>query len=173
MVNERKKEKEKNQWKSRDPKWAFWETFLVIQVVITVRDKYAQVIGNAEMMCEFNRVYVDLIEECEKQNQCVYVQNNTRTTPISRHFEKILCVIHNHLLPLLNKILDDDHIPFGQQIEDVREDLRVMYYKEKKMDGVKPDNGDSDGDDDGTDLTLQMEDFHPHEFYVFYKWGPQ
>ena len=33
----------------------------------SLRDKYAQVIDNAEMMCEFNRVYMDLVDECEKQ----------------------------------------------------------------------------------------------------------
>ena len=66
-----KKEQEKKQRKTRDLKWTLWETHLPIQVVITVRDKYAQGIGNAEMMHEFNRVYVDLIQECEKQNQCV------------------------------------------------------------------------------------------------------
>ena len=40
------------------------------------------------------------------------------------------------------------------------------------MDGAKPDSGDSDGEDDGVVRTFQMEDFHPHEFYVFRKWGP-
>jgi hypothetical protein len=41
-----------------------------------------------------------------------------------------------------------------------------------KMDGVKPDNGDSGAEDDGAANAFQMEDFHPHEFYVFRKWGP-
>ena len=71
-----------------------------------------------------------------------------------------MCVIHNHFLSLLNKILDNDRIPYDRQIEDVREDLHTMYYKEKKMDGVKPDSGDSVGDNDGVVLTSQMEDFH-------------
>ena len=56
---------------SRGPKWSFWETLLPIESVIVVRNKYVQIIGNVEMMREFNRVYVDLIEECEKQNQGV------------------------------------------------------------------------------------------------------
>ena len=95
-----------------------------------------------------------------------------RATPISRHFEKILCAILNHLLPLLTKILDNDRIPSVRQIEDVLEEFRDMYYKEIKMDGAKPDCGYSGADDDGADRTFQMEDFHPHEFYVFLKWGP-
>ena len=56
MGNEGKKEKEKKMSKPMDPKWAFWETILGIQ---TVMDKYEQVIGNTEIMCEFNRVYVE------------------------------------------------------------------------------------------------------------------
>jgi hypothetical protein len=31
----------------------------------------AQVLGNAEMMSEFNRLFGDLVDECEKLNQCV------------------------------------------------------------------------------------------------------
>jgi hypothetical protein len=54
------------QRKPRGPEWSLWETLLVVQAVITVRDKYAQGIGNTEMMCEFNRVYMDLVNECEK-----------------------------------------------------------------------------------------------------------
>ena len=105
------------------------------------------------MLREFNRFFVDLIEECEKLGQCVdhhgfqdrrvsvqisnqhlilEVQSNTRNTPSSRNFGKILCAIRNHFLSLLNKILDNDHIPSGLQMEDFCEELRVMYYKDKK-----------------------------------------
>ena len=73
---------------------------------------------------EFNRVYLERLEECEKRDDCVdhhgfqdrrvsvqmskqhrisEVLINSRTTPISRHFEKIMCVIRNHLLSLLTK----------------------------------------------------------------------
>ena len=90
----------------------------------------------------------------------------------NNNFEKILCPIHNHLQSLLNKILDNDHIPSGHQIQDVLEEFRVMYYKELKVDGDKPESGDSGGEEDGKTLTLQMEDFHPHEFYNFKEWGP-
>jgi hypothetical protein len=193
MGHEGQKELEKKQRKPRGPKWSLWETLLAVQAVIAVRDKYAQGIGNAEMMREFNRVYMDLVDECEKQQQCVdqhgfqdrrvsaqmskqhrvvEVLSNTRTTPISRHFEKILCAIRNHLLPLLTKILDNGRIPSGRQNDDVLQELRAMYYKEMKMDGAKPDSGDSGAEDDGAGSAFQMDDFHPHEYYVFCKWGP-
>jgi hypothetical protein len=157
MGHEGQKELEKKQRKPRGPKWSFWETLLAVQAVITVRDKYAQGIGNAEMMREFNRVYMDLVDECEKQQQCVdqhgfqdrrvstqmskqhhvvEVLSNTRTTPISRHFEKN---------------------------DDVLQELRAMYYKEMKMDGAKSDSGDSGAEDDGAGSAFQMDDFHPHE----------
>ena len=45
--------------------------------------------------------------EESKQFRIVQVESNTRGTPISRHFEKILCAIRNRLLPILNKILDN------------------------------------------------------------------
>ena len=59
MGNEGKKEKEKKQSKVRDPYWVLWETHLAIETVITMRDKYAQGIGNTEMLREFNRVYLE------------------------------------------------------------------------------------------------------------------
>ena len=147
MGNQGKKE-EKKQREPRDPKWELWEMHLAIEVVITVRNKYAQGIGNVEMLLEFNRVYLGHMEECEKRDHCVdhhgvqdrrvsvqmskqhhisEVLSNSRSTPISRHFKKILCAILNHLLPLLTKILDKDHIPYVRQIEDVLEEFRVMY----------------------------------------------
>ena len=72
MGPEGQKELEKNQHKTRVPKWSIWETLLGVQVVVPVRDKYTQVIGNPEMMCEFNRVtvYMDLVDEYEKKEQC-------------------------------------------------------------------------------------------------------
>ena len=46
------KEKEKKKCKTRGPKWTLCETHLAIETVITVRDKYAQGIGNTEMLRE-------------------------------------------------------------------------------------------------------------------------
>ncbi len=43
----------------------------LLETVITVRDKYAQGIGNSEMLHEFNRVYLERMEEYEKCGHCV------------------------------------------------------------------------------------------------------
>jgi hypothetical protein len=68
-----------------------------------------------------------------KQFRIVPVDSKTRATPISRHFEKILCAVRNRLLPILYKILDNGRIPTGRQVDDVLEEVRAMYYKEMKM----------------------------------------
>ena len=102
----------------------------------------------------------------------VPVDSKTRATPISRHFEKIWCDIRNRLLPILNKILDNGRIPTGRQVDEMFEEVRVMYYKQMKTEGVKADNSDSDEDGEGTVLSSQMEDFHPHEYYILCEWGP-
>ena len=64
-------EKQKKQRKPRGPAWRLWETRCVIRAVVSIRDKFAQVLGNAEMMREFNRLFAELVDECEKFNQCV------------------------------------------------------------------------------------------------------
>ncbi len=47
-----------------------------------------------------------------------------------------------------------------------------MYYKEMKMEDAKADSADSGEDDEGAALSSQMEDFHPHEYYILCEWGP-
>ncbi len=100
------------------------------------------------------------------------VDSKTRATPISRHFEKILCAIRNRLLPILNKILDNGRIPTGRQVDEVLEEVRAMYYKQMNMDGGKAESADSGEEDAGASLSAQMEDFHPHEYYILCEWGP-
>jgi len=107
-----------------------------------------------------------------KQFRIVPVDSKTRATPISRHFEKILCAVRNRLLPILYKILDNGRIPTGRQVDDVLEEVRAMYYKEMKMEGAKADSADSGEDGEGAALSSQMEDFHPHEYYILCEWGP-
>jgi hypothetical protein len=51
--------------------WRLWETCCGIRSVISIRDKFAQVLDNTEMIREFNRLFGDLVDECEKLNQCV------------------------------------------------------------------------------------------------------
>ena len=107
-----------------------------------------------------------------KQFRIVQVESNTRRTPISTHFEKILCAIRNRLLPILNKILDNGRIPTGRQVEEVVEEVRAMYFKHMKTDGGKAGSGDSGEEEEGAPLSAQMEDFHPHEYYILRDWGP-
>jgi hypothetical protein len=78
--------------------------------------------------------------EMSKEQRISEVFNNSRSTPITRQFEKILCDIHNHFLPLINKGLDNDHIMSGCQTDEVIKEVRVLYYKQLKMDGGKPES---------------------------------
>ena len=71
MGQEGDKEKEKKTRKVRDPSWRLWETLCGIRAVVSIRDKFAQVLDNTEMIREFNRLFVELVDECDKFNQCV------------------------------------------------------------------------------------------------------
>ena len=64
-------EKEKKKRKDRAPTWRLWEKHCAVRAVVSIRDKFAQVLGNAEMMREFNRLFAELVDECDKINQCV------------------------------------------------------------------------------------------------------
>ncbi len=88
-----------------------------------------------------------------KQFRIVPVDSKTRTTPISRHFEKILCSIRNRLMPILNKILDNGRITTGHQVDEVIEEVCVMYYKQMKTEDGKEDRADSGEDGDGAALS--------------------
>ncbi len=78
----------------------------------------------------------------------------------------VLCTIHNRFLLLLYKVLDNGLIPTVRQVDEVLEELCVMYYRELKQDDDKTEGGDSDGEGDGGVQTFQMDDFHPNEFYI-------
>ena len=126
-------------------------------------------------MVSFNdklNTYRKVTPEMSKQFRIVPVDSKTRATPISRHFENILCDVHNHFLSILNKILDHGRIPTGHQVDEVLEEVRAMYYKEMKMEVAKADSADSGEDGEGVVLSSQMEDFHPHEYYILCEWGP-
>ena len=71
MGHQGDKEKEKKKLKPRGPSWRLWETFCGIRAVVSIRDKFAQGLDNAEMMREFNRLFAELVDECDKINQCV------------------------------------------------------------------------------------------------------
>ena len=84
-----------------------------------------------------------------------------------------MSVVRHGLLPILDqKVLVDGKIPSGHQVEECREDLRVLYQQDKSKDDHRPANGDEDSEDEGGSKTFNLEDFHPHEFYVVCKYGP-
>ncbi len=64
-------EHEKKKRKARGPSWRLWETRCSIRAVVSIRDKFAQGLGNTDMMREFNRLFTELVDECEKLNLCV------------------------------------------------------------------------------------------------------
>ncbi len=126
-------------------------------------------------MVSFNdklNTYRKVTPEMSKQLRIVPVDSKTRATSISRHFENILCAVHNRFLSILNKILDNGRIPTGHQVDEVFEEVRAMYYKEMKVEGAKADSADSGEDGQGAALSSQMEEFHPHEYYILCEWGP-
>ena len=52
------------------------------------------------------------------------------------------------------------------------EELRVLYKQLVENEGYKPTSGDEDVEGEGGTKTSNLEDFHPHEFYVACKYGP-
>jgi hypothetical protein len=158
------KEKASKKRKARGPRWALWETLLTCHVVITVRNKFAQGMGGPELMCEYNRMYEELVDEWQKNNlwldhnslpdnrvsvekskehHIVAVDSRTRKTPILRRFEDMVCKVRNELLPILDKkVLVDDKIPSGRQAEECIEELRALYKQFVDQDGYKPTSGD-------------------------------
>jgi hypothetical protein len=45
-----------------------WETLLAYYVLITIKGKFAQVMGDPEMMCEFIKLFTELADEWEQKN---------------------------------------------------------------------------------------------------------
>jgi len=85
----------------------------------------------------------------------------------------MVCKVRNELLPILDKkVLVDCKIPSGRQAQECIEELRVLYKQLGDKDGYKPTSGDEDVEGEGGIKTSDLEDFHPHEFYVACKYGP-
>ena len=188
------KDKASKKRKARGPRWALWETLLACHVVIAIRNKFAQGISGPEQMRECNRLYAELADEwgknnllldhnglpdrrvsavVSKQHRISKVESSTRSTPISRRVEDMVCKVRNGLLPILDKkVLVDGKIPSGRQAQECIEELRVLYKKFLDKDGYKPTSGDEDVEGEGGIKTSDLEDFHPHEFYVACKYGP-
>ena len=58
------------------------------------------------------------------------------------------------------------------QAEECIEELRALYKQFVDKDGYKPTSGDEDVEGEGGLKSSNLEDFHPHEFYVACKYGP-
>jgi hypothetical protein len=190
MDKEGDKEKASKKRKARGPRWALWKTLLACHVVIAIRNKFAQGMADPDLMREYNRLYTELAGEWDKldhyrlpdrrvsvelsmQHHISTVDSSTRKTPILRRFEDMVCKVRNELLPILDKkVLVDGKIPSGRQAEECIEELRVLYKQFLDKDGYKPTNGDEDVEVEGGIKTSNLEDFHPHEFYVACKYGP-
>jgi hypothetical protein len=104
----------------------------------------AQGMGGPELMREYNRLYEELADECQKNNllldhnglpdnrvsvekskehRITAVDSRTRKTCILRRFEDMVCKVHNELLPILDKkVLVDGKIPSGRQAEECMEE---------------------------------------------------
>ena len=194
MGKQGQKEQDVKRRKDRGSRWALWETLLVCHVVIVIKNKFAQGMGVPEMMHEFNRLFGELADEWEKNNLLLdhnglpdrrvsaavskqhrisVVESSTRSTPISRRFEAMVCAVRNGLLPILDKqVLVDGKIPSGRKVEECHEELHVLYQQHKSKDDHRPASGDEDDEGEGGTKTFNLEDFHPHEFYVVCKYGP-
>jgi hypothetical protein len=62
------KEKASKKRKARGPRWALWKTLLTCHVVITIRNKFAQGMGDPDLMREYDRLYAELANEWDKNN---------------------------------------------------------------------------------------------------------
>ena len=190
MGKQSEREKAGKKRKARGPRWALWETLLACHVVIVIRNKFAQDMSGPELMREYNRLYAELGDEWEKldhygfpdrrvavevskEHRISVVDCSTRKTPILRRFEDMVCKVRNELFPLLDKkVLVDGKIPSGRQAQECIDELRVLYKQLVDKDGYKPTSGDEDVEGEGGIKTSDLEDFHPHEFYVACKYGP-
>jgi hypothetical protein len=133
MGQQGEKEKASKKRKARGPRWALWETLLVCHVVITIRNKFAQVMGGPDLMREYNRLYAELADEWDKNNLLL------------------------------------DHYGLPDRRVSV---VRNLYMQFLDKDGYKPASGDEDVEGEDDIKTSNLEDFHPHEFYVACKYGP-
>ena len=62
-----------------------------------------------------------------KHHRISAVESSTRSTPISRRFEAMVCTVRNVLLPILDKqVLVDGKIPSDRQVKECREELHAL-----------------------------------------------
>jgi hypothetical protein len=108
------------------------------------------------------------------------ITTKTKDTPISYQQERVTKVCRNELAPLLPKILDKDgKIPSVNQVSDMQEELRVVYFN--SITGDNPE--DPVSSEDEATKTSRLEDvakartnkfdkFHPMDLYIYFYYGP-
>ena len=107
--------------------------------------------------------------EESKHSRITAMCTNTKKTKISRRVEVVKKAARNQLFVMLDKITPDGHIPTGHNVDEIREELRKMYYQDPNATD-SPSSGDEE--DDSSQLRDHFDDFHPYELYVFFKFGP-
>ena len=100
--------------------------------------------------------------EESKQSHITKVFTNTNKTKISRRVETVKKV-------MLDKIVSDGQIPTVRNVDDIREELWKMYYQGPNT-TESPTSGEEE--DASSECCGHFDDFHPHELYVFFQFGP-
>ena len=190
MGKQRQKEMAATASKGRGKKWTLCEVIAAVYAVLAVDEKHATGISHDKRLSEMNKVFLEKIESMSKEGEWVThsgaeerhvtldeskhvriteVFTNTKKTKISRRVEAVKKAVRNQLLVMLDKIAPDGQIPTGRNVHDIREELRKMYYQGPNSTDT-PDSGD---EGDASSLRREhFDDFHPHELYVFFKYGP-
>ena len=190
MGKQRDKETTAKVARPRGKRWSLCEVLAAVFALLAVDEKHATGISLDKRLAEINRVFLEKIDSMwkngewvthagpeerhvtldeSKQSLITEVFTNTRKTKISRRVETVKKVVHNQFLVMLDKIAPDGHIPTGHNVDDIHEKLWKMYYQD-------PNATDTPDSDDEGDSSSQhrgnFDDFHPHEIYVFFKYGP-
>ena len=162
MVKKRDKETAARVGRDWDKRWSFDEVLSVVIALLAVDEKHATGISLDKRLAEINRVFLEKIDSMwkngewvthtgveerhvtldeSKQSRITEVFTNTRKTKISSRVETVKKAVRNQLLRMLDKIAPDSHIPTDRNVDDIREELRKMYYQGPNATDT-PDSGD-------------------------------
>lgn len=190
MGKQRDKEMAARATRPRGKRWSLCEVMAAVFAMLAVDEKHATGVTLDKRLSEINRVFLEKIDSMwkkgewvthagaeerhvtldeSKQSRITEVFTNTKKTKITRRVESVKKAVRNQLLVILDKIAPDGHIPTGRNVDDIREELRKMYYQGPNSTDT-PDSGDEG--DASSQRRGHFDDFHPHELYVFFKYGP-
>ena len=108
------------------------------------------------------------------------ITTKTKDTPISYQQERVVKVCRNDLAPLLDKIVDKDgKIPYGKQVSDIQEELRVAYFNSLTSDNPADQVSSEDEATKAERLdhiakarANKLDKFHPMDLYIHFHFGP-